>query len=75
MRNVVHGEHYVNSHRANSPRCCSYHSNVSLKTVTRRSREKKRTIIYDDGVVVDGDAERVAANHKFQHAIYFIYFA
>jgi len=30
--------------------------------------------IYDDGVVVM-QRERVATNHKFPHAIYFIYFA
>jgi hypothetical protein len=51
VKNVVHGEHYVNSHRC----CCSYHSDVSLKAL--QDAEKKRTIIYDDGVVVNGDAE------------------
>lgn len=67
MKNVsvFHGEHYVNSHCAhNSPCCCSYHSNVSLKTATsskdaaRTKPRKKRTIIYDDGVVVNVDAAK-----------------
>lgn len=52
VRNVVHGEHYVNSHR----RCCSYHSDVSLKAL-QDAAEKKAHDIYDDGVVVNGDAE------------------
>jgi hypothetical protein len=32
VKNVVHGEHYVNSHRC----CCSYHGDVSLQDVAEK---------------------------------------